>query len=373
MKPMQVPLFDLHMGEEEEVAILEVLRSKWLSTGPRCQEFEGRFSDVLGSKHAVSLSSCTAGLHLALRALGVGPGDEVIVPSLSFVATASSVLMVGAKPVFAEIESLSQWTLCPSSVEECISPKTKAIIPMHYGGFGADMETICQLARSRELKVLEDACHAPLGTRNGRMLGTFGDAACYSFYSNKNITTAEGGMLVTDNEALADRIRLLRSHGMTSTAYERSRGAEFYDVVEYGYNYRLDDLRAAIGLVQLTRLPEDIRRRGELVDRYRSNLKGVQGLYLPFLDYEGRSANYVFPVLLPEGTERKKIREELAERGVSTTMHYPPIHLFSCFQEFTRPLPLTEEIGRREVSLPLFYGMTDGQVDYVCEVLADSL
>lgn len=370
---MKVPLFDLHFGEEEEQAVLDAIRSKWISTGPRCEAFEKRFAELIGAKHAVSLSSCTAGLHLSLRALGVGPGDEVIVPSLSFVATASSALMAGASPVFADVESLDRWTIDPADVEAKITTKTKAVIPMHYGGHGANMPALCALADKHGLRLVEDACHAPLGTLGDRMLGTFGDAANYSFYSNKNITTGEGGMLVTDDEDLARRIRLLRSHGMTSTAYERSQGAEFYDVVEFGYNYRMDDVRAALGLVQVERLEDDLVKREELVARYRENLARAAGLIVPFADYGGRSSNYVFGVLLPEGTDRKEVRGKLAERGVSTTMHYPPIHLFSCYAPYRSELPFTEMIGRREISLPIFYDMTMEQVDYVCDTLRSLL
>ncbi len=369
---MEVPFFDLNYGPEEEEAVLETIRSGWISTGPKCEEFEEKWADLHGVDHGVSLASCTAALHLSMRALDIGPGDEVIVPSLTFVATASAVRMVGATPVFADVESLNQWTLSPPAVEEAITGDTRAIIAMHYGGYGADMSAICDLADTHDLRVVEDSCHAPIGRRNGHMLGSFGDISCYSFYTNKNISTAEGGMLLTDQKEVADRVRMLRSHGMTATAYQREQGKEFYDVKEYGYNYRLDDIRASIGLAQLEKLPEDIEKRQRLVDRYRENLENVDGVDIPFSNYEGRPSNYVFGVLT-EHPDRARLREQMEERGVSTSMHYPPVHEFECYEPFSKSLPITEEIGRREISLPLFHDMTFEQVDYVCESLQECL
>lgn len=369
---MDVPFFDLNYGREEEEAALETIRSGWISTGPKCEELEDKWADLHDKEHGVSLSSCTAALHLAMRTLDIGPGDEVIVPSLTFVATASSVRMVGADPVFADVESLDQWTLSPSAVADAITDDTKAIIAMHFGGHGADMPAICSLAEEHDLHVVEDACHGPMGEREGQMLGSFGDISCFSFYTNKNISTAEGGMLLTDDDDVAERVRVLRSHGMTSTAYEREDGQEFYDVKEYGYNYRMDDIRASIGLAQLEKLPEDIAKREKLVDRYRENLGDVEGVHVPFSKYEGRPSNYVFGVLT-DHPDRAKLREQLGDRDIGTSMHYPPVHQFECYEPFTTSLPVTEEIGRREISLPLFYDMTLDQVDYVCENLQECL
>ena len=253
-----IPLFDLNFGSEEESAVIEVLRSKWISMGPKTKEFEDNYARLHQSTYAVAVTNRTAALHLALRICGVGPGDEVIVPSLTFVATASSVRMVGAIPVFADVTSLDDWTICPKDVEKNITSKTKAIIPMHFGGHGADMLRLCTLAERNNLKIIEDACHAPLGKRDGQYLGTFGDFASYSFYSNKNMATGEGGMLLTQNKEYDKRARLLRAHGMTATAYDREQGKEFYDVVDWGYNYRIDDIRAAIGIAQLAKLEEDV-------------------------------------------------------------------------------------------------------------------
>lgn len=369
----KIPLFDLNFGLEEEAAAIEVIRSKWISMGPKTQAFEERFATMHESKHAIAVTNCTAALHLSLRILGVGQGDEVIVPSLTFVATASCVKMVGATPVFADVCSLDDWTICPDDIERKITPKTKVVIAMHYGGYGADMLRICEIARAHGVKVVEDACHAPLGQRDGRFLGTFGDFACYSFYSNKNMATGEGGMMLTQNDEYAERARLLRAHGMTATAYDREQGKEFYDVVDWGYNYRIDDIRAAIGLVQLEKLPGDLEKRAILVARYKQNLEGVGGLHIPFRSYGGKSSNYVFGVLLDESIDRKALRVDLAERGISTSIHYPPVHQFECYLQYSLPLPISERIGAQEVSLPLYFSMTLEGVDQVCETLLSAI
>lgn len=363
----KIPLFDLNYGDEELAAVKEVLDSKWISMGPKTLEFEQVYGDLHGSKHAIAVTNCTAGLHLALRVLGVKAGDEVIVPSLTFVATANAVRMVGATPVFADVVSLDDWTICPNDIESKITCKTRAIIPMHFGGHGADMLKICALAKSHNLKVIEDACHAPLGKRDGKYLGTFGDMASYSFYSNKNMATGEGGMLLTQCEDLDKKSRLLRAHGMTATAYDREQGKEFYDVVDWGYNYRMDDIRSAIGVVQARKLQADIDKRKILSDRYRENLSTIENVTVPFANYPGESSNYVMGVLL-ETRDRKTIRQELEKSGIGSSMHYPPVHQFGCYKEYTTELPITEDIGGREISLPLYYNMEIEDVDYVCGV-----
>lgn len=367
-----IPLFDLNFGPEEEAAVIEVMKSKWISMGPKTKEFEDNYAALHESKYGIAVANCTAALHLALRVCGVEQGDEVIVPSLTFVATASSVRMAGAIPVFADVVSLDDWTICPADIERKITSKTKAIIPMHFGGHGADMIAIGKLAEKYNLKVIEDACHAPLGKRDGKNLGTLGDFATYSFYSNKNIATGEGGMLLTQNEEYDKRARLLRAHGMTATAYDREQGKEFYDVVDWGYNYRMDDIRSAIGVVQTKRLEEDVRKRKVLADRYRENLSTSSIVKIPFSDYPGESSNYVMGVLLEKGN-RSEVRKKLADKGVGSSMHYPPVHQFACYKAFTISLPITEDIGSRELSLPLYYNMTTDDVDYVCEVLLEIL
>tara|TARA_B100001093_G_scaffold78881_1_gene70139 strand:- start:15082 stop:16200 length:1119 start_codon:yes stop_codon:yes gene_type:complete len=363
---MEVPFFDLNFDEKEEEAVMTVLRSKWISMGSKTQELEQAFAEQHNVKYGVALANCTVSLHLALKLIGVKVGDEVIVPSLSFVATASCVCHLGAKPVFADVSSLNDWTISPEDIENKITPKTKAIIAMHYGGYGSDMPKILEIAKKYNLKVIEDACHAPLADYKGEKLGSFGDIACYSFYSNKNISTGEGGMLITNNAEYAERAKILRTHGMTSTAYDRVNGKGFYDVLEVGYNYRMDDIHSVIGLVQLEKAKSSVALRQGMADRYRENLKESSDLVIPFADYEGNSANHVFGIFVRNG-DVEKIKKQLKEAGITTSNHYPPIHKFSSFQSKNEVLPLTEEIASRQISLPIYPRMTFEQVDYVCE------
>ena len=265
----KIPLFNLNYGKEEEEAIIETLRSKWISTGPKCIELEEKFSTLLGSKFAISLSNCTSALHLSLLALEINSDSEVIVPSLTFAATANAVKYVNAKAVFCDIISPENPTIDPSQLETLITNKTKAIIVMHYAGFPCDLKRILNIAKKHNIKIIEDACHAPLSEYNDGKIGTFGDIGCFSFFSNKNISTGEGGIVITDNKKLHDKIKLLRSHGMSSLSYDRHQGhATRYDILELGYNYRMDDIRASLALVQLKKLENDILKRIKIRQAY---------------------------------------------------------------------------------------------------------
>ena len=282
----KIPLFDLNFGKEEEDAIIDTLRSKWISTGPKTTEFENKFAAMLNTQHAVALTNCTVALHLAMKLIGIKEGDEVICPSLTFVATVNAILYVNAIPVFADITSYEDLTINPEDIERKITPKTKAIIVMHYGGFACDMDRIMSIAQRHGLKVIEDACHGPLSEYHGKKLGTIGDIGCFSFFSNKNISTGEGGMLVTDNDDYYERAKLLRSHGMTSLSYERSKGhSTTYDVIALGYNYRKDDIRASIGLVQLAKLIVDLKQRAEIRKMYIAQLSSIDEIIIPFKNY----------------------------------------------------------------------------------------
>ena len=275
-------MFDLNYDHEEEEAVLATLRSRWISTGPRTVEFERLFAEALGARHAVAVANCTCALHLALQIVGVREGDEVIVPSLTFVATANAVRYVRATPVFCDIRGPDDLNIDPEQIESLITEKTRAIVVMHYGGFPCDMDRILELARKHRLRVVEDACHGPLSEYRGRKLGTMGDIGCFSFFSNKNISTGEGGMLVTDDAEFAERARLLRSHGMTTLSYQRASGhSTRYDVVESGYNYRMDDIHAALGIVQLGKLRNDIARRAIVRDIISTPLRTPEGSRSP--------------------------------------------------------------------------------------------
>jgi len=366
--PIDVPFFVPDFGVEEEEAVVAVLRSRWIAMGPQVEAFEARFAEVVGTRHAVALSSCTAALHLANAALDLGPGDEVIVPSLTFAATANAVVFTGARPIFADVTGPDDWTLSPQDVADKITPNTRAIIPMHYAGYPCDMAALQALADTHDLAVIEDACHGLGGTVEGRPMGAVGAMGCFSFYSNKVMTTGEGGMLTTDDDDIAQRIKCLRSHGQTKTAVDRMRGAMGYDITEVGYNYRLDDLRAAVGLVQVERLAESIRRRRALISHYRSRLDAIEGVVFPRHGERGEPAHYVLPIRL-EGVDRDAVRQAMAASGIQTSMHYPPVHHFRHYLPLGVSLPQTEAITASALSLPLYPSLTEGQVALVCDRL----
>jgi len=372
----RIPLADLDFGPEETQAALQVLESRWLTMGAVTEQFEADFARFTGAKHAIAVTNCTVGLHMACLALDIGPGDEVIVPSLTFVATSNAVLYCGAQPVFADICGPDQLTLSPESVEQHLTSRTKAIMVMHYGGYACDMPRILEIAERHGLAVIEDAAHSVGSSLGGRALGVWGKIGCYSFFSNKNMTTGEGGMLVTDDDALAARLRLLRSHGMTSLTWDRHRGhAWSYDVVELGYNYRIDEIRSAIGIVQLQKLPAGNAARRELTTLYRAQFAAeVPELTIPFRQTPGISACHLMPVLLPPGTARVAVMDALKQEGIQTSIHYPPIHLFSYYRQRVNAsspvvLPLTEDVAARELTLPLYPALQAEQVSVVVQAL----
>lgn len=354
----KVPLSDIDLGEEEVEAVSKVLRSKWLSMGPVTEQFEAEFAKCLGAKHAFAVSNGTAALHIACRVLGIVPGDEVIVPSLTFVATANAVLYVGAKPVFADITSLNDFNISPEDISKKITSKTKGIIVVHYGGYSCDMDAIMRIAKRNSLKVIEDAAHAPGAEYQGKKLGTIGDIGCFSFFANKNMVTGEGGMIVTSDDSLAERIRIIRSHGMTTLTWDRHRGHAYsYDVVELGYNYRINEIACALGLVQLKKLEHSNERRGQITKEYRRELKEIPWISIPFPNHEKKTSYHIFPILLSEDVSRESFMENLKRKGIQTSIYYPPIHLFSSYRKMfgfeEGMLPKTEFVGKHQVTLPL--------------------
>jgi len=320
----------------------------------------------------VALSSGTAALHLAVIAAGIKPGDEVIVPSLSFVASSNAILYAGAKPVFVDISALDDFNLSCRDVERKITARTKAIMVVHYGGYLADMERIKEIARSHRLFIIEDSAHAIGADLNSRMAGTLGNVGCFSFFSNKNMATGEGGMIVTDSDRLAKKLKLLRSHGMTSVTLDRFKGhSHSYDVVDLGYNYRMTEISAALGILQLKKLPGANRKRKILTNLYLTHLKGTDGLSIPFQDYPRNSSHHLFPILLDRKISRKKFMELLRTEGIQSSIHYPPIHRFSYYRRNLKrrqaKLPLTEHVGAHEVTLPLYPLLKKNEVAFVCE------
>ncbi len=364
----RIPLFKLNFDEKEENAVLETLRSKWISMGPKCEELEHLFRKMFIVDYAVSLSNCTDALHLACQALDVGVNDEVICPSLTFAASVNSIRYVGATPVFCDVTSTENFNIDPKKIELLITKKTKAIIVVHMAGFPCDMDAIMGLAKKYSLKVIEDACHGPLSEYKGKKLGTIGDIGCFSFFSNKNISTGEGGMLITNNVDVYNKVRLLRSHGMTTMSYQRASGhATTYDVVELGYNYRMDDIRASIGIVQMHKLYDDLRKRILVRKMYEGRLKGVEGIEVPFKNNLEFVSNYIMPIVLKDSTPEKRdyVREKLQDMGIQTSVHYPAVHRFSIYKEYSVHLPITEYISDNEITLPMFSSLGEDEIDYI--------
>jgi dTDP-4-amino-4,6-dideoxygalactose transaminase len=372
----QIPLFDLNFDEKEEIAVVETLRSKWISTGPKTEELENRFSELLSCNYSLGMANCTVALHMGLLLLGVKEGDEVITPSLTFVATVNAIRYVGAVPVFCDIQSSGDLTIDPVMVESLITDKTKAIVVMHYAGFPCDMDQIMAIAKKHNLKVLEDACHGPLSEYHGKKLGTIGDVGCFSFFSNKNISTGEGGMLVTNDPELYERAKLLRSHGMTSLSYQRAKGhSTAYDVVELGYNYRIDDIHSAIALAQIAKLHNDLEKRANIRERYIEKFVSIDRVDIPFIDNHEFVSNYIFPIVLRESNSgiRDKVRGQLHQCGIQTSVHYPAVHRFSIYKEFAADLNKTEYATDNEITLPMYAKLTDEQVDYIAHVVGQAL
>jgi len=378
LKKMQykIPLFKLNFGEEEIAAVTETIRSKWISTGPKCDELEQTFVDQFKVNHAVSMSNCTDALHLACRLCGVEPGDEVLCPSLTFAASVNCIRYVGAVPVFCDIESAEHLNIDPLDLERKITAQTKAIIVVHMAGFPAKMDEIMALAQKHGLKVIEDACHGPLSEYKGRKLGTIGDVGCFSFFSNKNISTGEGGMLITNNAEMAKKARLLRSHGMTTMSYQRASGhATTYDVVELGYNFRLDDIRASIGVVQMKKLPADLEQRMVVRKEYLKRLAGVEGIFIPFAANTEFVSNYIMPIVLKDAVpgKREAVREHLHAAGIQTSVHYPAVHRFSIYSDIKASLPVTEYVADNELTLPMYASLTVDEIDFVVATLKQAL
>lgn len=372
-----IPLFDLNFDEREEASVLETLRSKWISTGPKTSQLESEFSGQLGCQYALGMANCTVALHLGLLLLDIQPGDEVITPALTFVATVNAIRYVGATPVFCDIKGKHDLTLDPERLEALITPKTRAIVVMHYGGFPCEMAKVMEVAARHGLKVLEDACHGPLSEYQGQKLGTIGDIGCFSFFSNKNISTGEGGMLVTNSEEYYQRGKLLRSHGMTSMSYERAKGhSTTYDVVELGYNYRIDDIHSAIALAQLEKLPADLAQRGRIRRRYEENFRSIPQVTVPFLGNTEFVSNYIFPIVLNDSNAdyRDDVRNRLHAAGVQTSVHYPSANRFSIYRAYDRGgLEHSEYATDNEITLPMYARLTDEQVDKITEAVRRAL
>ena len=374
-----IQLFKLNFDDLEVKAVSDVVSGGWLSMGEKIISFEESFGDFLGDgAHCKAVANGTAALHMALLALEVGRGDEVIIPSLTFVADVNVVNLVGATPKLADATSLDDWNMSLGSIEKQITERTKAVIVVHYAGYPCrDIIAISQLCRDKGIGLIEDVAHAPGATVDGKVCGTFGDVGCFSFFSNKNLSIGEGGMVSTLDVELNKKLGYLRSHGMTTLTLDRHRGrAITYDVAQSGLNYRMDEMRAAIGSVQLDKLPAGNIRRGELTDRYRLNLRG-SAVLIPFEDQASNATPvyHILPVLLPQNADRIAVIGALKEKRIQSSIHYPPFWDFSAYQGQFSPedAPVTADICRRQLTLPLYPAMTEDEVDQVCHALLEAL
>jgi len=361
------------VGNTEIDAVTRTLRSGWITMGPKVLEFEAAFAKCVGARHAVAVSSCTAALHVTLAALGVGPGDEVLTSPFTFAATANVVVLLGAKPVFADIEA-DTCNLDPQTATKGFTPRTKAMIPVDFGGHPCDLDAMRSLAAERRAFLLEDAAHSFGARYRGKPIGSIADATAFSFYATKNLTTGDGGMLTTDDARLADRLRTLRLHGISRDAWKRysAAGDWYYEVEEAGFKYNMTDMEAAMGLVQLRRRETLHRQRTARARRLAKGLAGVAAVELPAERRDVTHAWHLFPIRLNLDRltiDRGKFIEALRAENIGTSVHFIPLHL----QPFYRrtfgyregDFPVAEGIYRRIVSLPLFATMTNEECDDV--------
>ncbi len=370
----QIPLADVRLTQDDLDAVAATLRSGWLSTGPATAAFEDGFAEYVGCRFAVAVSSCTAALHLAYLSAGVGPGDEVIVPAFTFVATASTVISCGATPVFADIVGPHDLSIDPDDVAARITPRTKAVAAVHFAGYPAALDRLTAICDEHGLSLIEDSAHGPGATFQGRQVGTWGLAGTFSFFSNKVLSIGEGGLLTTDDETVAATARSLRSHAMSSGTWDRHTGrTDSYDVAGLGFNYRLDDVHCALALSRLGQIDEEMVRRRELIRRYRRLLGEVAGLLLPYSDEAVEtSSGYVMPILMEDTERRDAFMRALRERhNVQTSLFYPAVHEFTVYRERFPgiSLPRTEHAARAEVTLPLYPHMTEAEQARVVDAI----
>ncbi len=377
---MKIPFHKAELSSEEIDAASEVIRSGWLTMGEKTFEFERNFSAYTGASSSIAVNSCTAALHLALKAAGIKAGDEVIIPAMTFIATWEIITYLGAVPVLCDVIK-DGFLIDPSEIEKKVSFRTKAVIPVHYGGESCDMEAIMNIARKHNLVVIEDAAHALPTLYKGRMIGTIGDITCFSFYATKTLTTGEGGMITTENVQWADRMRRLRLHGITKDAWNRysDKGSWEYDVSEAGYKYNITDIASAIGVEQLKKCHEMNLARKSIALKYHNAFSKTDLLDLWHVRDENECAWHLYPVRLKLDKlkiDRNEFIVELKNRDIGTSVHYIPMYRFSVFKDSgytNKDFPACEDIFSREVSLPIWPGMSDNEIDYVIENVLEVL
>jgi len=367
-----LPYGKQQIADADIKAVVEALCSGWLTTGPRVSQFEKAFAAYCGAQEGVAVNSGTAALHCAMRAIGVGQGDEVIVPAITFAASANAAVYEGATPVFADVEA-ETLLIDPVSVAMKISPKTRAIVAVDYAGQPADYDALRELARDRGIAIIADACHSPGALYKGRKTGTLGDISCFSFHPVKHLTTCEGGMAVTDDAAKATHMRAFRNHGISSDHRSReAAGAHAYDMVELGYNYRLPDVQCALGMAQLTRLDSWVASRQQIAALYDDALAGMAEV-MPLKTHADRTnAHHLYVVRLADHVSRDRVFARLREEGIGANVHYAPVHLHSYYRNrgYGPGLaPVAEAVSKQVLTLPMFPAMTQADVNRVVAAL----
>jgi perosamine synthetase len=371
-----LPFHRASIGQEEMDAVQEILRSGWLTTGPRVREFEAAFGNFLGARHALAVSSCTAALHLALLALGIQEDDEVIVPTMTFAASGEVILYFKARPILVDCKADS-FQVDPAAIARAITPRTKAILAVHFGGQACEMDSILEIARTHGLKVIEDAAHALPTHYKGAMVGTIGDITCFSFYATKTLTTGEGGMATTGDPDYAERMRILSLHGISRDAWKRytAEGSWRYDILETGYKYNMTDVQAAIGLAQLSKCGAMHARRSQIARRYDLGLRSLEGFRTPFIEPDSTNAWHLYVVRANPSVlriSRDRIIEDLKNSGIGTSVHFIPLHVHPLYQRLgyrNGQFASAEAHFTGSFSLPIYPGMTDEDVDRVLEAL----
>jgi len=372
----RVQLHKINYDEREYQAVREVLDSGWLTISQKTYDFETAFSGFLGhDAQCLAVSNCTAALHMALLVLGIGKGDEVITPALTFIADQNVTRMASAENVLADITSMEDWSMDCDDIEARITSKTRAVMIVHYAGYACDMERIEALCKKHNLLLIEDCAHSPGADYKGQPLGTFGDIAAFSFFGNKNIAVGEGGMVVTRNPELYAKLKNLRSHGMTVQSFDRFKGrASSYDVESPGLNYRIHEIASALGLIQLQKLEEANNKRKEITEHYFRRLDDIPSITIPYRRFSRGKPNYhIMPILLSDSLDRSAIIESMKQDGVQTSIHYPAIQRFTAYRNKVNQTPRAEYVSAHELTLPLYPSMTHEETDIVCDSLIKSI
>jgi len=376
MKKNYLPYCQPSIGKEEIKEVVDTLKSGWLTMGPRTIKFEEMIARYTKAKYAIVLNSCTAALHLSLIALGIKKGDEVITTPFTFASTGNVIIQVGAKPVFVDIERKT-FNIDPKEIEKAITSKTKAIMPVHYAGQACDMTAIMKIAKKYHLFVIEDAAHMIGAEYKGKKIGTFGDTTCFSFYATKNMTTGEGGAVTTNDKTLAEKIMVLRLHGISKDAWKRydKKGSWYYEIEECGWKYNITDIQAALGIHQIKKLDKFNKIRRKYAQIYNRELSGIKGIITPYEKPNVKHVYYLYPILL-ENYNRDEFIEKMAQNGIGCSVHFIPLHLHPFYQKLgykKGDFPNAEWVYEREVSLPLYPKMKYSDLLFVAKTIKNIL